>query len=114
MVVIYWDLISFTTGGYNLEIKKSHNLQKHYNHTTNILSRINVYSFALKPEEHQPSGSCNFSRIDTAQLITGGPLSANDKIYAVNYNGPQNYEWYGWFGFIQIKVYANIFLYYII
>ena len=30
---------------------------------------IAVYSFALKPEEHQPSGTCNFSRIDNAQLI---------------------------------------------
>ena len=29
---------------------------------------IAVYSFALKPEEHQPSGTCNFSRIDNAQL----------------------------------------------
>ena len=29
---------------------------------------INVYSFALNPEEHQPSGTCNFSRIDNAQL----------------------------------------------
>ena len=81
------NLIPFdTTGGYNLEIKKSHNLQKHYNHTTNIKAKINVYSFALKPEEHQPSGSCNFSRIDTAQLITGYPLNSDEKIYAVNYN----------------------------
>ena len=45
---------------------------------------ISVYSFALKPEEHQPSGTCNFSRIDNAQL-TG--LSADaSKIFAVNYN----------------------------
>jgi len=29
---------------------------------------IAVYSFALKPEEHQPSGTCNFSRIDNAEL----------------------------------------------
>lgn len=29
---------------------------------------LNVFSFALNPEEHQPSGTCNFSRIDTAQL----------------------------------------------
>ena len=29
---------------------------------------IGVYSFALKPEEHQPSGTCNFSRIDNAQF----------------------------------------------
>ena len=45
---------------------------------------IAVYSFALKPEEHQPSGTCNFSRIDNAQLV----LSDSDAlyIYAVNYN----------------------------
>jgi len=46
---------------------------------------IAVYSFALKPEEHQPSGTCNFSRIDNAQLInTGGTTDL--WIYAVNYN----------------------------
>ena len=33
--------------------------------------KVNVYSFALKPEEHQPSGTCNFSRIDNAQLSRG-------------------------------------------
>ena len=33
---------------------------------------IGVYSFALKPEEHQPSGTCNFSRIDNAQLVQEG------------------------------------------
>ena len=44
---------------------------------------IGVYSFALKPEEHQPSGTCNFSRIDNAQLVsTNGHLN----VYAVNYN----------------------------
>jgi len=45
---------------------------------------IAVYSFALKPEEHQPSGTCNFSRIDNAQLTmtTGASL----ELYAVNYN----------------------------
>ena len=33
----------------------------------NLLNEsIGVYSFALKPEEHQPSGTCNFSRIDNA------------------------------------------------
>ena len=44
---------------------------------------IAVYSFALKPEEHQPSGTCNFSRIDNAQLKS--PSDALD-VYAVNYN----------------------------
>ena len=46
---------------------------------------IAVYSFALKPEEHQPSGTCNFSRIDNAELIMTD--SATDlNLYAVNYN----------------------------
>ena len=44
---------------------------------------IAVYSFALKPEEHQPSGTCNFSRIDNAQLT--GPSESID-VFAVNYN----------------------------
>jgi hypothetical protein len=48
---------------------------------------IGVYSFALKPEEHQPSGTCNFSRIDNAQLVFGAALvSSNCSIFAVNYN----------------------------
>jgi hypothetical protein len=48
---------------------------------------IGVYSFALKPEEHQPSGTCNFSRIDTAQLngITN-PINHGMVVFAVNYN----------------------------
>ena len=55
---------------------------------------IYVYSFALQPEEHQPTGTCNFSRIDNAQvsvaLKTGGSAAqANyslQKMFAVNYN----------------------------
>ena len=47
---------------------------------------IAVYSFALKPEEHQPSGTCNFSRIDNAQLIPGATTLLATTIYAVNYN----------------------------
>ena len=64
-----------------------------YQHHTNIPENkgINVYSFALKPEEHQPSGSLNMSRIDTATLavetaytsLTGSPVI---NIYAINYN----------------------------
>ena len=50
----------------------------------NINDSIAVYSFALKPEEHQPSGTCNFSRIDTAQLVMD--VAANLTIFAVNYN----------------------------
>jgi hypothetical protein len=57
-----------------------------------------VYSFGLKPEEHQPSGTCNFSRIDNAVLQlnlrtdTDGADDDNQvgdkhvKVYATNYN----------------------------
>jgi hypothetical protein len=47
---------------------------------------ICVYSFALKPEEHQPSGTCNFSRIDNAQIVSSQDFSAQTTIYAINYN----------------------------
>jgi hypothetical protein len=50
---------------------------------------INVYSFALKPEEHQPSGTLNMSRIDTAVLSLTTPAVSGGvqvKVYAVNYN----------------------------
>jgi hypothetical protein len=55
--------------------------------TSHMRKKINVYSFALKPEEHQPSGTCNFSRIDNARLdFSGTALSNDENIYAVNYN----------------------------
>lgn len=67
-----------------------------YQHHTNIPESpgINVYSFALKPEEHQPSGSCNFSRIDNATLVLDITFNSSDlttaqakvRVYAVNYN----------------------------
>ena len=65
-----------------------------YQHHSRTPSRgINVYSFALKPEEHQPSGTCNFSRIDKATLqltvsvntVRSG-RTAQVRVYAVNYN----------------------------
>ena len=61
-------------------------LQKTESRCSKLEKNINVYSFALRPEDHQPSGTCNFSRIDTARLLTGGNLSSEDNIYAVNYN----------------------------
>ena len=48
---------------------------------------LNVYSFALKPEDHQPSGTCNFSRIDKANLLLNlktninRNMNINDTIY---------------------------------
>jgi len=49
-------------------------------------NNIAVYSFALKPEEHQPSGTCNFSRIDNAQLVCDQDFDGEGVIFAVNYN----------------------------
>ena len=54
---------------------------------------INVYSFALKPEEHQPSGSCNFSRIDNATLnvqVGVGNVPSTTSSYLNNYLGGNN------------------------
>jgi len=68
-------------------------VQPWQHHTRAPDTGINVYSFALRPEEHQPSGSCNFSRIDNAvlQLVlssatVGGTQTAKVRVYAVNYN----------------------------
>jgi len=59
-----------------------------YQHHTNIPSNsgINVYSFSLKPEEHQPSGTLNMSRIDTAKLIIKSNQTGTLRVWGVNYN----------------------------
>ena len=63
--------------------------QPYQYHTGIPYPGIYVYSFALKPEELQPSGTCNFSRIDMAQIAvnlkTGMPV-LNQRMFAVNYN----------------------------
>jgi hypothetical protein len=68
-------------------------VQPYQHHTRNPDTGINVYSFALRPEEHQPSGSCNFSRIDNATLqlvlsnaTVAGTSTAKVRVYATNYN----------------------------
>ena len=68
-------------------------VQPFQHHTRAPDCGINVYSFALRPEEHQPSGTCNFSRIDNAvlQLVlssatVSGTSTAKVRVYAVNYN----------------------------
>jgi hypothetical protein len=73
---------------------KYFNLVQPFQHHTNIPAvGINVYSFALNPEDHQPSGTCNFSRIDNAALYltlsnntVGVGKTAKVRVYAVNYN----------------------------
>ena len=68
-------------------------VQPWQHHTRNPDTGINLYSFALRPEEHQPSGSCNFSRIDNAtlQLVLSnatveGTSTAKVRVFATNYN----------------------------
>ena len=68
-------------------------VQPYQTHTRCPDEGINVYSFALRPEEHQPSGTCNFSRIDNAtlQLVLSnatveGTRTAKVRVYATNYN----------------------------
>jgi hypothetical protein len=83
------------------------NLVQPYQHHENVPKiGINLYSFGLKPEEHQPSGTCNFSRIDSATVnltltkntvqptcacpvtgnVTLGSRTAKIKFFAINYN----------------------------
>ena len=68
-------------------------VQPYQSHTRSPDTGVNVYSFALRPEEHQPSGTCNFSRIDNAtlQLVVSnatvtGDATAKVRVYATNYN----------------------------
>ena len=60
--------------------------QHHENTPNHYKVGINVYSFALKPEEHQPSGTLNMSRIDSAHLQIASKVTGLISIYAVNYN----------------------------
>jgi hypothetical protein len=73
-------------------------VQPYQHHSGTTLAGVNCYSFAVRPEEHQPSGTCNFSRIDTAHIVFSvdgatqigyDDLDTNDysiRTYAVNYN----------------------------
>jgi len=68
-------------------------VQPFNHHSGSPYPGIYSYSFALKPEEHQPTGTCNFSRIDNAQVaITLKDLTASSlatpslDMFAVNYN----------------------------
>ena len=63
-------------------------VQPFYHHTKAApKADVYVYSFSLRPEEHQPSGTCNFSRIDNATLTLSVKNSATSlRVYAINYN----------------------------
>ena len=60
---------------------------QHHENTPGLYNMgINVYSFALKPEEHQPSGTLNMSRIDTAHLQVASSVTGMISVFAINYN----------------------------
>ena len=64
-------------------------VQPYNHHSGNPYAGVYAYSFALKPEEHQPTGTCNFSRIDNAQVavtIPAAVASTTMHMFAVNYN----------------------------
>ena len=64
-------------------------VQPLYHHSGNPYLGVYSYSFALKPEEHQPTGTCNFSRIDNAQVevkTKGSTTKTSMHMFAVNYN----------------------------
>ena len=78
-----FDTTAFSSGAPGTALPKRH-------------QAIYSYSFALKPEEQQPSGTCNFSRIDTATIVMNmsGDYVVdessdnvwNARVYATNYN----------------------------
>ena len=68
---------------------KYFNQVQSFNHHTGCpYPGVYSYSFAWKPEEHQPTGNCNFSRIDNAQVAV--TMKATDAttmhMFATNYN----------------------------
>ena len=64
-------------------------VQPFYHHTGTPYVGVYCYSFALQPEEHQPTGTCNFSRIDNASLsiqLKSSSQATTQKMFAINYN----------------------------
>lgn len=69
-------------------------VQPFQHHSGNTLAGLYMYSFSIRPEEHQPSGTCNFSRIDSASIVLNvkGDTIINEtrpynvRVYATNYN----------------------------
>lgn len=56
-------------------------VQPYQHHKKEIPEGIYLYSFCINPEHHQPSGTCNFSRLDSIELN----LTAKDSLTSLNY-----------------------------
>ena len=68
-----------------LEVVKEDGFVLQRARTSSMIRNINCYSFALEPEEYQPTGTCNFSRIDQSTLDFSSAVILQN-IYALNYN----------------------------
>ena len=69
------------------EGKYFNSVQPFVHHSGSPMPGVYAYSFALKPEEHQPTGTCNFSRIDNAQVsVKTSETGRNLHMFATNYN----------------------------
>lgn len=97
----YYELPQEDITGFSLRFNNEDRIQERHGeyfrllqpleHHTNVPKDkyIYLYSFALHPEEIQPSGASNFSKIDKVNLLytlRNGTRASNFRIYAVNYN----------------------------
>jgi len=82
-------------------------VQPYQHHTRTPADGINVYSFALNPETHQPSGTANLSRIDTTELYLTLGLYPSSAV--VSKSVPQNEMWYQGSTFYVFTQNYNVF-----
>lgn len=83
-------------------------VQPYQCHNSTPSDGINVYSFSIDPEEQQPSGSCNFTRIKSAKLtltmtdalVASADNGANLRVYGVNYNVLRFFNGYGGLAYV--------------
>lgn len=67
-------------------------IQTYYNHYRHPPIGIDCYSFGIRPEDHQPSGTCNMSKIDYINFnfrldpIVSSFNQVNMRVYSINYN----------------------------
>ena len=94
-------------------------VQPYQFHTRAPDTGINVYSFALRPEEHQPSGTCNFSRIDNAtlQLVLSnatveGHIDCESSCLRDQLQRSPYHEWYGWTCLFKLSFSKKTIFYY--
>lgn len=64
-------------------------VQTFQRHTSSPVDYIYIYSFGLEPEKLQPTGTCNFSKIDSTEMVfefVNNIKAGQIKVYGINYN----------------------------